>query len=102
MELANLEDISGKAAFEKGIFPSLAALIPPPLQESTFRWKFAPPGGTYCGTIFTDGSRIDGNADPRLGRNGWAFVVKNATGRKLASASGVPPPWINDIPGIEA
>ena len=95
------DDVIGAAAFEKGIFPSLSALIPPPSQEATFVWHVRPSGGTYKGTIYTDGSRLDGRG-PRLGRNGWAFVVKNDTGRTLASASGVPPPWVDDIPGTEA
>ena len=44
-------------------------------QEATFVWHVRPSGGTYKGIIYTDGSRLDGR-DPRLGRNGWAFVVK--------------------------
>ena len=53
------------------------------------------------GTIYRDGTRIDGD-DPRTARNGWAFTVMNETGRTIASARGVPPEWITDMPGTEA
>ena len=37
-----------------------------------------------------------------LARNGWAFVVLNEAGEICASASGVPPDWVEDIPATEA
>ena len=58
-------------------------------------------GGTYGRVICTDGPRQNG-IDPRLGRNGLVFVVKYAIGRTMASAYGVPPPRVTDIPGTEA
>ena len=75
--------------------------MPKTSDTGSFIWSLRPPGGTYRGTIYTDGSRIDG-LDPRTGRNGWAFVVVDEQGRTVARAYGVPPPWIDDIPGAEA
>jgi len=37
-----------------------------------------------------------------LSRCGWAFVCIDHTGRVIARAYGVPPPWIVDIPGAES
>ena len=100
-ELANQTNVHGTPAFERALFPSLSPTIPPPKTQPTFVWDVHPPGGTYQVKIFTDGSRINGK-DPRTGRNGWAFTVKNSTGRTLAAAHGVPPDWVEDIPGTEA
>ena len=69
-----------------------------PTLEATFVWVQRPPNGTYRGTIYIDGSRIDG-LDSRTGRNGWAFaVVDGVTGKIVAKAHGVTPRWIDDIP----
>jgi hypothetical protein len=51
--------------------------------------------------VYTDGSRL-GGPTPLLARNGWAFVVLNEANEMIASASGVPPDWIEDIPATEA
>ena len=87
--------------YERAIFPSLAYTIPPPSEDPTFTWVLRPQGGTFLGTIYSDGSRLDGH-NPMLARNGWAFVVINAEGEIIAKAQGVPPNWITDIPGTEA
>jgi hypothetical protein len=59
-----------------------------------------PADGVVTGTVYTDGSRLD----QALGipRNGWAFVAVDAHGTVTASAFGLPPDWITDIPGTEA
>ena len=59
-----------------------------------------PIGGRFRGTIYTDGSRLDG-PDPLTARNGWAFVVFYR-GKLVSAALGVPPWRIDDIPGTEA
>ena len=100
-ELADQASVHGTPAFERALFPSLSPTIPPPKSQPTFVWDVRPPGGTYQGKIYTDGSRLNGK-DPRTGRNGWAFTVKNSIGRTLAAAHGVPPDWVEDIPGTEA
>ena len=51
--------------------------------------------------MYTDGSRLDGPSK-LLARNGWAFVVLDEDDQIIASASGVPPDWVEDIPGAEA
>ena len=51
--------------------------------------------------MYTDGSRLDGPG-PVVARNGWAFVVIDDDDTIIASAYGVPPDWITDIPGAEA
>ena len=37
-----------------------------------------------------------------LARGGWSFAVLSDGGVIVASAFGVPPPWIKDIGGAEA
>lgn len=98
---AEEESIVGAQAFERAIYPALDDEVPAPPSEPTFVWVLRPPGGAYQGTIYTDGSHIDGH-NPRTARNGWSLVVLNETGRAIAIAMGVSPGWISDIPGTEA
>jgi hypothetical protein len=60
-----------------------------------------PEGGFIEGTAYSGGSLRDGPI-VELGRCGWAFGVLDDSGRIVASAHGVPPPWIKDIGGAEA
>ena len=91
----------GNLAFERALHPSIAHTVPPPATEATFRWHVAAPGWTFRGKVYTDGSRLDGPT-PLLARNGWGFVVLDDDGATIAAASGLPPEWIEDIPGTEA
>ena len=70
-------------------------------EQESFRWVIKPKDGCLEGTAYSDGSLLDGPT-PELARCGWAFVVLNDEGRIVASAYGVPPPWIKDIGGAEA
>ena len=70
-------------------------------KEASFRWVVEPEGGMLEGTAYSDGSFLDGPI-PELARGGWAFAVLNDDGKIVASAYGVPPPWIKDIGGAEA
>ena len=70
-------------------------------NEATFRWMIEPEGGMLEGTAYSDGSFLDGPI-PELARGGWAFAVLNDDCVIVASAYGVPPPWIRDIGGAEA
>ena len=60
-----------------------------------------PPEGLVTGTIYTDGSRLDGKVT-LLAVNGWAFIAVDDGGTVTAIARGIPPPWISDIAGTEA
>ena len=53
------------------------------------------------GTAHSDGSFLNGSI-PELARGGWAFAVLTGDWEIVASAYGVPPPWIKDIGGAEA
>ena len=53
------------------------------------------------GTIYSDGSYRDGKF-PELGREGWSFAAVDDNGTVVASAYGVPPPWLTGIEGAEA
>ena len=75
--------------------------VPPKPTEDTFEWVIEPPDGLVTGTIYTDGSRLDGKV-ALLAVNGWAFVAVDDGGTVTAIARGIPPPWITDIPGTEA
>ena len=91
----------GDAAFDRALFPSLALIVLPPAEHDTFAWLLRPEGGTFKGRVYSDGSRLDGPSD-LLARNGWAFVVIDEVGETIAAAQGIPPRWIEDIPGTEA
>ena len=92
----------GNAAFERALFPVAAATsVTPPSSLETFVWHRRPAGGTYCGTVYSDGSRVDG-PDTLTGRLGWSFVVLDGDGVLIASASGLPPAWIRCIGGAES
>ena len=91
----------GDPAFERALHPAVDHTVPPPHKEATFRWHTAPPEGTFQGRVYSDGSRLDGPSN-LLARNGWAFVVLDDSDQIIASASGIPPDWIVDIPGTEA
>ena len=91
----------GNLAFERAMHPSLDHLVPLPAKDATFTWHIAPPDGYFVGRVYSDGSRLDGPT-PLLARNGWAFVVLDDDDRIIASASGIPPDWVEDIPGTEA
>lgn len=67
----------------------------------SFRWVVEPEGGILEGTAYSDGSFLDGPIS-EFARGGCAFVVVNDEGKIVASAYGVPPPWIKDIGGVEA
>ena len=93
-------DVQGNPAWERALFPK----PPRPLRRraavESFRWITEPEGGIISGTVYPDGSALDGPA-VELMRCGWSFVVRTA-GVVTAAACGVPPPWITDIAGSEA
>ena len=94
-------DAGGDVMLERALFPSLAAEVPPPREDATFYWTILPPGGSFRGTVYSDGSRL-GGPSRLLARNGWAFVVMDLEGKIIAAANGVTPRWVDDIPGAEA
>ena len=75
----------------RGLFPSLAHLVPPPAQQETFHWVVRPSAGTIRARFYSDGSRLDGPTE-MIAHNGWAFVGVDAQGHVLAIARGLPPP----------
>ena len=90
----------GHPAWERGL---TVRPTPPRKNRSkveTFRWHTRP-DGPVSGTVYTDGSARDGPL-PELLRCGWSFIVIDDTGKIIAAAYGVPPPWITDIGGSEA
>ena len=95
------EELAGDVAFERALFPSLDALVPPPSAVDSFTWVVYPEGGLVCGKVYTDGSRLDGPSE-LLARNGWSFVALDTEGKITAASNGVPPNWITVIPGAEA
>ncbi len=87
--------------FTRALVPAMDRLVPAPAPEESFVWIIRPAGGTIRAKFYTDGSRLDGPS-ALLARNGWAFVAVDPHGAVVASAHGVPPPWVVDIPGTEA
>ena len=88
-------------ALERAFMPSILHTVPRPSKVATFKWILRPPNGTFKGTVYSDGSRLDGPSAV-LARNGWAFVVIDDLGNVIAIAAGVPPDWVEDIPATEA
>lgn len=89
-ELTTTASTEGAKAVEREIYPAVGEIIPPPIVEATFVWVLHTAGGTYRGTIYTNGSRIDGD-DPRIARNELAFIVLSDAGRTIAMAKEVSP-----------
>ena len=89
------------ASFTRALVKSMEHRVPQPLAHETFTLVVRPPGGTTRAKFYDDGSRLNGQV-PFAAHNGWAFVAVGQDGAIVASAHGVPPPWIEDIPGTEA
>ena len=72
-------------------------------KEDTFLWVQRPPEGGADGTVYVDGSRIDGEVSLAglCARHGWAVAVFNSEGELQASAKGRPPSWAPGIHGAE-
>ena len=83
---------------EGSFFPTLAASVTPAAVVDSFTWVVYPEGGLVRGKIYTDGSRLDGPSK-LLARNGWSFVALDTEGGITAAANGIPPNWVDDIPG---
>ena len=86
---------------ERALAPSIAHIVKPPSANATFNWILRPKNGRFRGRVYSDGSRLDGPS-ALLARNGWAFVVVDEWDNVVALANGLPPDWIDDIPGTEA
>ncbi len=94
-------DIDGHHAWERALQPRPSMPMQRAASEASFTWVIEPPGGMIEGTAYSDGSFLDGPI-AELARGGWAFAVLDHNGKIVASAYGVPPPWIKDIGGAEA
>ena len=95
-------DVAGHPAWERGLVPKHSPPKTAIAITDSFRWVIRPEGDMFDGEIYPDGSALDG-PNPELMRCGWAFVVISfETVEVVASAMGVPPPWIADIGGAEA
>jgi hypothetical protein len=94
-------NIAGHPAWERALQPRPSKPMKNAASEASFRWVVEPEGGLIEGTAYSDGSLRDGPI-VELARCGWAFAVLDDSGRIVASAHGVPPPWIKDIGGAEA
>ena len=91
------------AHWSRGLVPLPLEKVPPPPADETFVWTVQPSDGVLAGTVYTDGSLIDGapNHCGVCGRLDWAFVAVNGEGEITASAHGVPPSWVTTIFGAE-
>ena len=83
---------------DTGLFPVQTVAVPARPTEATFEWILRPPDGLLTGTIYTDGSRLDGLA-PLLAVNGWAFAAVSDDGTTTAIARGIPPRGSQTYPG---
>ena len=65
---------------DRGLYPVQIVPVPPKPTEDTFEWVIMPPGELFTGTIYTDGSRLDGKT-VILAVSGWAFVAVDDDGK---------------------
>ena len=74
-----------------------------PSVEATLEWELRQPGGVIAATdtVYTDGFMIDGPSKV-TGRVGYGFIAYSEDGVITAKAFGVPPRWIDSVPGAEA
>ncbi len=81
--------------------PRVARFVPP--ADGTMQWHVQLVDGQSdpTWTWYTDASAIDTYSEETR-RLGWAFAAYNRDGECVASASGVPPPWVEDNSGAEA
>ena len=90
-------------AFATALFPlpRLESDNKPP-ADGSFNWIINECNVDFVGgRIYTDASRVDDD-HPDTMRLGWAFVVLDSLNHVVAVASGVPPYYVDDIPGAEA
>ena len=91
-----------KLGLTRGLCPALNLLDRSDSEYDTFTWYARPSGELPLGArLFTDGSLIDGKVRYGCQSLGWAVLVTNATGDLIASATGVPPRWVDTIQGAE-
>ena len=94
-------DTEGHPACERELQPRPGKPMKKVAAHESFRWVVEPEGCIIEGAAYSDGSLLDGPI-AELARCGWAFTVLDDNGKIVASAYGVPPPWIKDIGGAEA
>ena len=90
----------GDVRIERGLFSWDSNLCRNLTPKEPFTGSCNPPPRSLKGTVYPDGSWLDGPGP--LARGGWAFVVTDILGEVLAIARGLPPNWVTDIPGCEA
>ena len=90
-------------AFSTALFPLPRLVVHnTPPSDGSFDWVHNEGTGQFVkGRIYTDASRIDDDHPDAL-RLGWAFVVLDSLNHVTAVARGVPPHFVDDIPGAEA
>ena len=84
-------ELQGHPGWERALMPMPTRPVRKKAQHETFHWVVKPEDGIIQGTIYTDGSALDGPS-PGLMRCGWAFVAVDSEGNITASAYGLPPP----------
>ena len=91
------------AVWVRGLMPDPHALVPPTSVADTFQWVIQPVDGCIFGTVYTDGSTVDGPPylDGLCKRLSWAFVAVDQGGSITASARGAPAQWIDTVYGAE-
>ena len=83
--------VRGHLAWERGL------MVRPPLPKrkqskvETLNWHVKPRHLPVHGSVYLDGSFLDG-ITVETGRGGWAFAVVDGDGTVIAAAYGVPPP----------
>jgi hypothetical protein len=91
------------ALYTRALVASPVALLDPLPNTESFEWVQQPSDGVVSGTVYVDGSRIDGDSAfaGLCARQGWAFAAYDEEGALLAAAKGRPPPWADGIFGAE-
>jgi hypothetical protein len=91
------------ALYTRALVASPESLVTPTPDGETFEWVKQPADGRTSGTVYVDGSRLDGEWDlaGMCARHGWAMASYGTDGRLEAAAKGRPPTWASGIYGAE-
>ena len=76
-EAADRLNIEGENfALDRGNVQPVDNWVPKPSKAATFLWVVWPVDGYVYGTVYTDGSQLNGPT-PLLRRCGWALVARD-------------------------
>ena len=89
----------GPGSIHQSVSCFTCGLLGTTARSETFEWVQQPADGCVGGTVYVDGSRVDGEWQLAglCARHGWAFAAYDDAGALCAAAKGRPPAWAAGI-----